>query len=206
MNLWRDSSAPIGDTAVARMRRSLDRFDAMRGARCRRAVYCTLARGIADVKVPTWLSNRRRIQRRSPPGESMKIDKLLCLVLLAAAFPAGYAADAQVKVIVGGEISPGVYGRVEIGTAPPPRVLYPKPVVVVPPARGAVLAPIYLHVPPGHAKHWAKHCRKYNACGQRVYFVRSAEYEPGYGKKTRRHGEHDDDKGRGKARGRGHRD
>ena len=27
--------------------------------------------------------------------------------------------------------------------------------------------PIYLHVPPGHAKHWRKYCRQYNACGER---------------------------------------
>ena len=31
--------------------------------------------------------------------------------------------------------------------------------------------PIYLYVPPGHQKNWAKHCARYNACGQPVYFV-----------------------------------
>ena len=31
--------------------------------------------------------------------------------------------------------------------------------------------PLYLYVPPGHQKHWAKHCARYNACGHPVYFV-----------------------------------
>jgi len=26
--------------------------------------------------------------------------------------------------------------------------------------------PVYLHVPPGHAKNWRKHCREYNACNR----------------------------------------
>ena len=44
--------------------------------------------------------------------------------------------------------------------------------------------PIYLRVPPGHAKHWSKHCREYNACGERVFFVQdnwyNREYVPRY--------------------------
>jgi hypothetical protein len=35
-------------------------------------------------------------------------------------------------------------------------------------------------VPPGHAKHWNKHCRKYNACGQPVYFVQDRWYQQVY--------------------------
>ena len=31
--------------------------------------------------------------------------------------------------------------------------------------------PVYLYVPPGHQKNWRKHCGRYNACGQPVYFV-----------------------------------
>ena len=38
----------------------------------------------------------------------------------------------------------------------------------------------FLYLPPGHAKNWKKHCHRYNACGRPVYFVKSAEYEPGY--------------------------
>jgi len=56
-------------------------------------------------------------------------------------------------------------------------LVYAEPVVVVQQPRPAQVQPIYLHVPPGHAKHWSKHCRKYNACGLPVYFVKSEEYE-----------------------------
>jgi len=51
-------------------------------------------------------------------------------------------------------------------------------------------------VPPGHAKNWAKHCHRYDACARPVYFVRSAEYEP-----RREHGH-----GKGHGKGRGHDD
>ncbi|GAB3538384.1 hypothetical protein GCM10027343_04000 [Noviherbaspirillum agri] len=116
------------------------------------------------------------------------------------------ATDVAVGVTVSGEVAPGVYGRVSIGNAPPP-VVYAQPVIIAQQPRP--LAPIYLHVPPGHAKNWGKHCGKYNACGRPVYFVKSAEYEPGYvygshaapskhGKKG--HGP-DDNKGRGKDKG-----
>jgi hypothetical protein len=106
----------------------------------------------------------------------------------------GLAAQAQtdVSVSVGGIIQPGVYGRVEIGTRPPPPVYYPQPVVIVPQPVAVVQQPIYMHVPPGHAKKWSKHCYKYNACNQPVYFVR-ADYD-----------RDDDDRGhRGKGHGRG---
>jgi hypothetical protein len=89
------------------------------------------------------------------------------------------AADVDLRVIVAGEVAPGVYGRVEFGTAPPPPVLHAKPVIIARPS-GPPPGPVYLHVPPGHAKHWSKHCKKYNACGVPVYFVKSEEYAPGY--------------------------
>ena len=98
--------------------------------------------------------------------------------LFLAALPAAHAADADVRVIVSSEVRPGVYGRVEIGSAPPPPVVFAQPIVAVRPVQPVVVQPVYLHVPPGHAKHWAKHCARYNACGVPVYFVKSAEYEP----------------------------
>ena len=105
-------------------------------------------------------------------------------------------AQAQhVNVIVAGEVRPGVYGRVEIGNTPLPPVVYAQPVVIVRERRPVPLEPVYLHVPPGHAKNWSKHCRKYNACNRPVYFVKSAEYEPGY-KKGKGHA-----KGHGKGKG-----
>ena len=90
------------------------------------------------------------------------------------------ASDLGINVILAGELKPGVYGQVQIGNAPRPAVVYERPRVVVVDRHYEREEPIYLHVPPGHAKHWDKHCREYNACGRRVYFVRSEEYEPEY--------------------------
>ena len=94
---------------------------------------------------------------------------------LACSAALAYASDVNVGVTVSGEVAPGVYGRVNINNAPPP-VLYPQPVTVIHQTRYVNAAPIYMHVPPGHAKKWSKHCHKYNACVQPVYFVRSQEY------------------------------
>jgi hypothetical protein len=91
---------------------------------------------------------------------------------------AGHALAQDVRVTISGEVAPGVYGRVDIGSGPRPPLVSAEPVVVVRQARAP--APVYLHVPPGHARNWSKHCRKYDACSRPVYFVKSAEYEPGY--------------------------
>ena len=40
--------------------------------------------------------------------------------------------------------------------------------------------PIYMRVPPGHDKHWRQHCREYNACDERVYFVQNNWYMQEY--------------------------
>lgn len=121
----------------------------------------------------------------------------LAMIALMLSAMAAHAAD--VSVTVAGQIKPGVYGQVNIGTAPPPLV-YAQPILVVPQPRP--VTPIYMNVPPGHAKHWSKHCRKYNACGRPVYFVKTVEYEKGY--KPSKHGygnhqgDHDHDHGKHK--------
>lgn len=115
-------------------------------------------------------------------------------LLFACGIGVAYASDVHVDLSVSGEVAPGVYGRVNIGNAPPP-VVYERPVVIVKQPRPVAVAPVYLHVPPGHAKNWGKHCRKYNACAQPVYFVRSAEFgdEHRGGKhKRHKHHRHDD--------------
>ena len=110
----------------------------------------------------------------------------ISMALAGQAF-ATLAADVDVRVMVFGDVRPGIYGRVELGSAPPPPVVYAKPIVVVRPApRPVPVQPVYLHVPPGQAKHWSKHCRKYNACGVPVYFVKSEEYEPKKSKKGKK--------------------
>lgn len=88
------------------------------------------------------------------------------------------AGDLNIHIILSGEVAPGVYGQVQIGNGSPPPLVYAQPMLIQPQA--VYPPPVYLHVPPGHAKHWRKHCREYNACNRPVYFVRSAEYEPGY--------------------------
>ena len=65
-----------------------------------------------------------------------------------------------------------MYGRIDIGNAPPPAVIYTQPVIVQRTHRVVRQPPLYLHVPPGHAKKWSKHCACYNACSQPVYFVK----------------------------------
>ncbi len=103
------------------------------------------------------------------------IPKLLA-ALFAFSITAAHAGNVNVAVSVSGQVQPGVYGRIDIGNAPPPPVVYAEPVLIMPPPRPVHYEPLYLNVPPGHAKNWAKHCHKYDACGRPVYFVRSDEY------------------------------
>lgn len=81
------------------------------------------------------------------------------------------AADVGVSINIG---QPGFYGRLDIGNFPQPQLINRQPILI---ERASVSRPpIYLRVPPGHAKHWSKHCRDYNACGERVFFVRDSWY------------------------------
>ncbi|WP_162911019.1 hypothetical protein [Azohydromonas sediminis] len=126
-------------------------------------------------------------------SESWRWRQALATTAAVAATAFANAAQAGVDVGVGITIrEPGVYGRIEIGSAPPPRVIYAEPVVVV--RRPVRLEPVYLYVPPGHAKNWAKHCHRYDACHRPVYFVREdwveeryAHAHPGYKRKDRGH-------------------
>ncbi len=133
----------------------------------------------------------------------MKHLKLVAALLIATS-PA-LAADIGVSLNIG---EPGFYGRIDIGDFPAPQVLYQKPMNLqrIPVSR----QPIYLHVPPGHAKNWRKHCGKYNACGERVYFVQdnwyNQEYVPRYKERhdrrdNDRRNERDDDQRRDKPHG-----
>lgn len=119
----------------------------------------------------------------------MKIARLRAALALAGAIacgaafaPAASAADVGVSVQVG---QPGFYGRIDIGDAPRPMLVYPEPIIVQPAPVAVVRQPIYLRVPPGHAKHWAKHCHRYSACGQPVYFVQEQWYEDVYAPRYR---------------------
>ena len=106
--------------------------------------------------------------------------QLLLGATIALMAGAAFATDVGVAVTIG---EPGFYGRIVLGNVPQPRVIYTAPVIIE--QRQVVRAPIYLRVPPGHEKHWDKHCRKYNACGQRVYFVQNDWYEQEYAPRYR---------------------
>lgn len=128
----------------------------------------------------------------------MKNRTLIAATLAALALPS-FAGSVDVGVSV--QISqPGVYGRIDIGRFPQPRVVVAQPVLVMPPPRVIVaqpVQPVYMYVPQGHRKNWRKHCAGYGACGVPVYFVRHDWY-----------GEHVHPPGRahGKGKGRGHDD
>jgi hypothetical protein len=80
-----------------------------------------------------------------------------------------HAQDVGMSISAG---QPGFYGRIDIGGVPqPPRLVYAQPIVIEPAHVAVAQPPLYLHVPPGHAKNWRKHCARYNACGQPVTFA-----------------------------------
>lgn len=148
--------------------------------------------------------------------------RMLFASALAALAAPTLAADVGVSVSIG---QPGFYGQIDIGNYPRPQVIYAEPVIIQRVPVGVVRQPVYLHVPPGHAKNWSKHCYRYDACGRPVYFVQDRWYDEVYVPRYRssqvvyrdddRRGDWDDDRGgrrgddhgRGRGHGRGkHRD
>ena len=142
------------------------------------------------------------------------MNKTLSLMIGSLIACAGFAApalaaDVGVSISVG---QPGFYGQIDIGNAPRPRVIYAEPRIIE--HVTIVREPVYMHVPPGHAKHWDKHCHKYNACGQRVYFVNDSWYNTVYVPHYRQRGgdgHRNDDgdhgnqgRGKNKDKGKGH--
>jgi hypothetical protein len=124
----------------------------------------------------------------------------IAAALLAAVLPA--QAQTNVSINIG---QPGFYGRIDLGNyAPRPVVYVAQPVVVERHARYDA-QPVYLRVPPGHRKNWARNCARYNACGQRVLFVRDEWYTNSYAPSYREHyrGRDDrrDDRGHGDKHG-----
>ena len=108
----------------------------------------------------------------------MKAFMILTLFTLAASpifTPPVHADDAGVSLSIG---QPGFFGQINIGGYPKPQVIYRQPIAIgnVPRNR----PPIYLNVPPNHARRWKNHCRDYNACDERVLFVRNKWYNRQY--------------------------
>lgn len=129
--------------------------------------------------------------------------KLLCAVAIVGAVAPVMAADVGVSVSVS---QPGVYGRIDIGNFPQPAVVVAQPVVIQQPrvVVAQPVQPVYMWVPPGHQKHWGKHCHEYNACGVPVYFVKDEWYQQNvmHGKDGD-HGDHGDHGGKGRGKGKG---
>jgi hypothetical protein len=134
----------------------------------------------------------------------MKTTKLMLAGLLGLAAlgaTTAQATDVGVSISVG---QPGFYGQIDIGTLRP-QLIYAQPVVIR--HVDAHAAPAYLRVPPGHEKHWDKHCGKYNACGRPVYFVRDDWYEHDYVphyQEQHGHGKNKGNNGKGHGKGHGH--
>ena len=108
--------------------------------------------------------------------------KIVFGVALVALVGSALAADVGVSVSIG---QPGFYGRIDIGNAPQPQLIYAAPMII---QQGPVVMarqPIYLRVRPGHEKNWAKNCHRYNACGQPVYFVQDNWYRNEYSARNR---------------------
>lgn len=106
--------------------------------------------------------------------------RLFIIAALAAAATASvFASDAGVPLSTG---LPGFYGRINVSGYPQPQLIYSQPIAVQ--RVSLSRQPIYLHVRPGHASNWRKHCHTYDACGERVFFVQndwySREYVPRY--------------------------
>ena len=110
--------------------------------------------------------------------------RLLTALALSAASIAAPAlgGDVAVSISVG---QPGFYGQIDLGNATRPPVIYSRPIVVERNRRDELREPLYLRVPPGHARHWSQHCASYNACGRPVYFVRDDWYNNVYAPRYR---------------------
>ena len=130
----------------------------------------------------------------------MKHFLIAAAVVAAAAATPAIADDVGVSVSIG---QPGFYGRLDIGGFPQPQVIYSQPRVIE--RVDVSRPPVYLRVPPGHSKNWSKHCRQYNACGERVYFVRNdwynREYVPRHRERQRGHQDNRRDERRDDHRG-----
>ena len=157
-----------------------------------------------------------RISLKDTMSTSVKSWRLAALTALSLLLGgAAQAATPYATASVTGALAPGVYGRIDIGNAPPPTVIYAQPIIIQQVPQRVRQPPLYLHVPPGHAKKWSKHCASYNACGRPVYFVRvqgddayeRRRVQDNYRVYESQHDKHDDkhhDNGHGKGHDKGH--
>jgi len=104
----------------------------------------------------------------------------IALWLTACASP-NQADSLYINTMISGELMPGVYGQVNIGSVPDYVTIYDEPLMIVPqPVYAVPVQPIYLYVPPYQAYHWRDNCGYYNACARPVYFICARDYRPHY--------------------------
>jgi hypothetical protein len=138
----------------------------------------------------------------------IQVTHLLCATLASTIFLVGCMGvpvrTGQINVPNAGLGQPGYYGRLDTRSYSQPQVLYRQPILV---NRGAIVRPpIYMRVPPNHYSNWNKHCRDYNACGERVYFVQDNWYNREYAQRYQEHHDNrrNDDHGKRRDDNRGH--
>ncbi|MDE2430007.1 MAG: hypothetical protein KGM99_14880 [Burkholderiales bacterium] len=117
--------------------------------------------------------------------------KLCLLAILVATLPV-FAADVGLSVTIG---EPGFYGQLELGDVQRPQLIYSRPIIVQQPQVRFVQQPLYLRVPPGHAKNWRRYCNQYHACDREVYFVQDRWYNEVYAPQIRERRMHDELRG-----------
>lgn len=106
---------------------------------------------------------------------------LIAVTLLCSA--SGGAIAQSIDIPLG---SSSYFGRIDLGNLSRPPVIYQEPIFAQRPDNYRTVQPQYLRVPPGHAKKWSKHCSRYNACGQPVYFVQDSWYQNTYAPSLRK--------------------
>ena len=100
---------------------------------------------------------------------------ILLAILLTTASASVVASDGSTASRIG---QSRYYGRLDFGDYPPPQLVNPWPRAIRTVSMGR--PPVYMYVPPEHARNWSKYCRNYNACGERVFFVQNYWYEHEY--------------------------
>lgn len=109
--------------------------------------------------------------------------KLSILALTLACIGAAPAAHAATQIAVSiGINAPGQYGRIDFNNYPQAVLITQQPVIYLRETVVVQQAPIYLYAPTGHQANWGRYCRRYQACGRPVYFVREDWVRAQYGR------------------------
>ena len=120
------------------------------------------------------MNRQSRLRRLVPTAAVVAV----ALAALAATVNAHAQDPGYRNATAGGNLRPGVFGRIEVRGGTPPPLIYSHPVIATQALVPANAQPIYLYVPSGQVRKWKQHCAKWQACDQPVLFVRM-ESSPG---------------------------